>query len=112
MRDENDRLEQTNRELQGELSDLRSRLSQAERSAAAQQTRGPAAAEAKGTDDRRIRQLESMLEDAQEENKKRVMDTPQFKAMKEQVQKKNAIIADLRRRLDRYEPENSKYEDV
>lgn len=56
-------------------------------------------------DKMRIRKLEDELSDCQEEGKKRVMDTAQFKQMRQLMQTQSSNLRDLRRRLEKYEPD-------
>jgi leucine zipper transcription factor-like protein 1 len=49
--------------------------------------------------------LEKQLEEAKEENNKRVSETAQFQQMRKMMQSQSNKIRDLRRRLERYEPD-------
>jgi chromosome segregation ATPase len=108
MREETARLEDTNARLQSEVNSLRSRLSQADRSLLT-------AAESKAQDDvmgrRELQNLERSLEEAKEENNKRIAETSQFQQMRKLMQSQSAKIRDLRRRLERYEPDSVKEDD-
>jgi leucine zipper transcription factor-like protein 1 len=108
MRDGQGRLEDTNARLQAEVNSLRQRLAQSDRSL--QQ-----AAESKSGDEyntrSQVRELERALEEAREENNKRVNETSQFVQMKKLMQNQSATIRDLRRRLERYEPDSVKEDD-
>lgn len=105
-------MEQTNRELQSQISDLRSRLTKAERAARDLQADSKTSSDSRsGTQNERIRELEHQLEIALEETTKRVGETSQFRGMRDMVQKKNNTIRDLMRRLDKYEPDNSKFDE-
>ena len=110
IKDENERLEQMNRDLQSQLADMRVRLSKAERLYREKES------ETKSTDDdsnskQQIRNLEQLLEESKEENNKRVADTSAVRQMKTIMQTQANKIKDLTRKLQRYEPDNSKYED-
>lgn len=59
----------------------------------------------------RIRDLEEDLAEERRNNTARVSETPQFLQMKKLMQSQNQKIRDLRRRLDRYEPDDSKMDD-
>lgn len=108
MRDEQGRLEDTNARLQAEVHSLRQRLAQSDRSM-------QNAAESKSQDEsgtrNQLRSLERALEEAKEENNKRVNETSQFQQMRKLMQSQSAKIRDLRRRLERYEPDSVKEDD-
>ncbi len=108
MRDGQGRLEETNARLQAEVNSLRQRLSQSDRSL-------QNAAESKSNDEHstrsQLRDLERALEEAKEENSKRVNETSQFVQMRKLMQNQSATIRDLRRRLERYEPDSVKEDD-
>jgi hypothetical protein len=73
-----------------------------------------ASASKRGDDDmkaRRIRELQDDLNEAKEDGNKRISDAPQFKQMKQIMQKQSTTIRDLRIRLQRYEPDACKEED-
>lgn len=57
-------------------------------------------------DREKIRKLEISLSDCREEGEKRVMDTAQFRQMKQLMQTQSGNIRDLRRRLEKYEPDS------
>jgi predicted transcriptional regulator len=59
----------------------------------------------------KMRKLERQLEEAREENNKRVSDTAQFQQMKKMMQTQSSKIRELRRRLERYEPDSIKEDD-
>lgn len=90
------------------MNSLRQRLAQLDRSAAN-------AAESKSADDSntraQLRSLERSLEEAKEENNKRINETTQFQQMRKMMQSQSAKIRDLRRRLERYEPDACKEDD-
>lgn len=108
MREETNRLEETNTRLQAEVNSLRQRLSQAD-------GRLASVAESKSDDsaaDRAaMRNLERSLEDAKEENNKRINETSQFVQMRKLMQSQSAKLRDLRKRLERYEPDSVKEDD-
>lgn len=104
MRQESEALENTNLKLKSEVGDLKSRLTAAER-------RALEVAEAKKSEEDMLRLMEKSLDDAKNENEKRIMDTTQFQTMKKMMQKQSAQIRDLRRRLQQYEPDNTKTDD-
>jgi hypothetical protein len=59
----------------------------------------------------RLRKCERALEEAREENNKRVSETKQFQEMRKMMQSQSKKLTDLRRRLERYEPEDCSKED-
>ena len=61
--------------------------------------------------DKRIKQLEEELKCSQEENTKRIADTSQFKQMRQLMQSQSGKIRDLKRRIERYEPDSTKDDD-
>ena len=75
------------------------------------------ASEGKRNDDRhdsenqKIKKLENDLRNSEEENNRRISDTSQFKQMKQLMQSQSGKIRELRRRLERYEPDNMKEDD-
>ena len=92
---------------------MRQRLIAAERAANASSA---ARAESKSDSDsgasaRRVRELEHALAEAQEEGEKRVSETSQFQQMRKLMQSQSTKIRDLRRRLERYEPDCVKEDD-
>ena len=107
MRDESGRVEQSNRELQLQLNDTRNRLAESERTI--RELNNNKRSENGSTD--RVRTLESQLEEAKEDGNKRVSETSQFQQMKKLMQTQSSKIRDLKRRLERYEPDNTKEED-
>eukprot|EP00602_Paraphysomonas_sp_CaronLab_P004072 CAMPEP_0185021446 /NCGR_PEP_ID=MMETSP1103-20130426/4130_1 /TAXON_ID=36769 /ORGANISM="Paraphysomonas bandaiensis, Strain Caron Lab Isolate" /LENGTH=264 /DNA_ID=CAMNT_0027552971 /DNA_START=99 /DNA_END=893 /DNA_ORIENTATION=- len=92
--------------LQNEVADLKRRLAAAERGNESNAKGG-----ADGFLQERIERLEEELSLERESNQKRVADTPQFQQMRKMMQSQNQKIRDLRRRLDRYEPDNTKEDD-
>ena len=62
--------------------------------------------ESSSIDREKIRKLEISLSDCMEEGEKRVMDTAQFRQMKQLMQTQSGNIRDLRRRLEKYEPDS------
>mmetsp|Transcript_11035 Transcript_11035/g.18515 ORF Transcript_11035/g.18515 Transcript_11035/m.18515 type:complete len:174 (+) Transcript_11035:412-933(+) len=108
MREQTERLEDKNARLQAEVDSLRRRLGMADQSlsdAAESKMQGDAETRMN------MRSMESALNDAKEENNKRVNDTAQFQQMKKIMQSQSATIRDLRRRLERYEPDSAKQDD-
>ena len=108
MREETNRLEETNTRLQAEVNSLRQRLASTDRSL-------QHAAESKQDSDaagrNNLRTLERSLEEAKEESNKRISETSQFVQMRKLMQSQSAKIRDLRRRLERYEPDSVKEDD-
>ena len=108
MRDETARMEDTNNRLQAEVNSLRQRLAAAERSLTT-------AAESKHQEDsmgkNNTRNLERSLEEAKEENNKRIAETSQFQQMRKLMQSQSAKLRDLRKRLEKYEPDSVKEDD-
>lgn len=91
-------MEDTNARLQAEVNLLKHKLVMAER----HESEGKRQEE---TNEQELRRLERALESATEENSKRVAETTQFQQMRKMMQSQNAKIRDLRRRLERYEPD-------
>lgn len=108
MREQTNRLEDTNARLQAEVNSLRQRLDQTDRS-----LRSVAESKSAGEENDRhaLRDLERSLEEAKEENNKRISDTSQFQQMRKLMQSQSAKIRDLRKRLERYEPDSVKEDD-
>ena len=75
------------------------------------------ASEGKRNDDRqdnenqKIKKLENDLKISEEENNRRISDTSQYKQMRQMMQSQSGKIRDLRRRLERYEPDTMKEDD-
>ncbi len=67
--------------------------------------------ESKQRDEMSSRDLERALEEAKEENAKRISDTTQFQQMRKLMQSQSAKIRDLRKRLQKYEPDSVKEDD-
>ncbi len=67
--------------------------------------------ESKQRDEMSSRDLERALEEAKEENAKRISDTTQFQQMRKLMQSQSAKIRDLRKRLQKYEPDAVKEDD-
>jgi hypothetical protein len=111
MKESIEQLEEDNRRLQEDLSFYKNRLAASERQEAMSQR---IASEGKQRDEDslrdRMRDLESQLTEAREENEKRVSDTVQFQQMKKLMQSQATNLSDLRRRLARYEPDDAKGE--
>jgi predicted nucleic acid-binding Zn-ribbon protein len=104
MRDEASKLEETNSRLQAEVASLRERLIKAEKN-------NRNLAESKHNEDVQAKDLERALEEAKEENSKRVAETSQFQQMRKMMQSQSAKIRDLRKRLQKYEPDACKEDD-
>lgn len=104
MRDEASRLEETNARLLAEVASLRERLSRAEKN-------NRNLAESKHDEDVHSKDLVRALEEAKEENAKRVAETSQFQQMRKMMQSQSAKIRDLRKRLQKYEPDACKEDD-
>lgn len=67
--------------------------------------------ESKQRDEMSSRDLERALEEAKEENAKRISDTTQFQQMRKLMQSQSVKIRDLRKRLQKYEPDSVKEDD-
>ena len=108
MRDQSDRLEGANAKMQAEVDRLRQQLMVAERN-----LRNAAESKSSGDADMEgnMRDLERSLEEAKEENNKRINETSQFQQMRKLMQSQSANIRDLRKRLQKYEPDACKEED-
>lgn len=108
MRDESQRMEEAKARLQAEVTSLRDRLNRAERSFRD-------LAESKTQDEylekEKERELQRALDEAKEENTKRVSETMQFQQMRKMMQSQASKIRDLRRRLEKYEPDAVKEDD-
>ncbi len=94
----------TNARLQAEVSSLRERLLRAEKNSRS-------LAESKYSEDVHSKELERALEEAKEENSKRVAETSQFQQMRKMMQAQSSKIRELRKRLQKYEPDACKEED-
>ena len=106
--EEAQRLEETNHSLQHEVNLLRQRLSLIERSSSSlAESKDQESARAKA----QSKELERALEEAKEENTKRVAETTQFQQMRKIMQSQSAKIRDLRKRLQKYEPDAVKEDD-
>lgn len=101
MRDETSRLEETNARLQAEVTSLKEQLYNATR-------KNLTLAESKMSE---ADELQRALNEAKEQSAKRVSDTSQFQQMRKIMQSQSEKIKDLRRRLQKYEPENVKEDD-
>lgn len=104
MRDQTSHLEETNRRLQDEVAALKHRLQQLDSSYAASESKSAA-------ESQHSRELERALGEAKEQNSKRVAETAQFQQMRKIMQQQSAKIRDLRKRLQKYEPEAVKEDD-
>lgn len=108
IRDEKSRLEESNERLQNEIQTLRNKLSNADHHLSS-------LADSKQHDDElekvQLKELEHALEEAKDENNRRVSDTTQFQQMRKLMQTQSNTIKELRRRLQKYEPDGTKEED-
>lgn len=108
MKEQSERLEDANRRLTNEIEVLKRRLNAAEQHSSS-------ISESKMQDDMssqgKVRRLERELEEAKEENERRVADTPQFQQMRRMMQSQSQKLRDLRRRLEKYEPDAVKEDD-
>jgi len=104
IRDEQHRIEETNKRLQAEVTMLRDRLKLVDKQYSS-------LSESKQRDEMSSRDLERALEEAKEENAKRISDTTQFQQMRKLMQSQSAKIRDLRKRLQKYEPDSVKEDD-
>ncbi len=94
------------------MNNLKQRLIAAERNAADRLTESKRGEAASSEESRAlIRKLERDLSEAREENNKRVSDTAQFQQMRKMMQSQSTKLRDLRRRLERYEPDACKEDD-
>lgn len=98
-KDANEALEELNKKLTEEISELTRKLA-IQRRANKDSSR---LAEGKEASEEA---LEEALREAKEENDKRVRDTNQFLTMKKLMQSQAANIRDLKRRLEQYEPDD------
>lgn len=99
------------KELQREIDSLKRRLETAERSAQNFERTGKGSQDDASNANRKIRELEEDLEEERRNNATRVSETPQFIQMRKMMQSQNTKLRDLRRRLDKYEPDDSKEDD-
>ena len=111
MKDEQERIEETNTRLTAEVANLRQRLAAQERSA------NDKHADSKRTSDAdtssstlQIRRLQEELDEARLEGTKRVQETAQFQQMRVMMQNQSTKLREVRRRLERYEPDACKEE--
>eukprot|EP01040_Poterioochromonas_malhamensis_P011382 gene11382-12405_t len=104
IRDEQHRIEETNKRLQAEVTMLRDRLKLVDKQYSS-------LSESKQRDEMSSRDLERALEEAKEENAKRISDTTQFQQMRKLMQSQSVKIRDLRKRLQKYEPDSVKEDD-
>lgn len=111
MREEQERIEETNARLQSEVNMLKQRLIAAERSS--DRLAESKVGQEMNADEQRlqIRRLQNELEEARAENSKRVSETAQFQQMRQMMQSQSGKLRDLRRRLERYEPDACKEDD-
>lgn len=108
MKEESDRLDETNAKLQLEISNLRSKMVAAEkRLARLNESKHEHDLEAK----MQLSTLQEQLEESKEENEKRVAETTQFQSMRRIMQQQAANIRDLRQRLAKYEPDMKDQDD-
>ena len=101
MKEVSSRLEEDNNILQNEVSTLRSKLNQTE------QLYGEVA-QSKSEE---VRHLQGELMNAKEEGNKKVKETNQFRNMQKIMQSQASQIKELRRQLQKYEPDLCKEED-
>lgn len=108
IREEASRLDETNSQLRDEVAQLKQRLAMAERN-----NRHIAESKQQNEmiDKKQSKELERALEEAKEENAKRVSETTQFQQMRKIMQSQGAKIRDLSRRLQKYEPDAVKEDD-
>lgn len=112
MRDEQERIEETNQRLQAEVNSLKQRLAATERSATDRFADSKRSQDAQSySHSAEMRRLQNELEEARAENSKRVSDTAQFQQMRKMMQNQSSKLRDLRRRLERYEPDACKEDD-
>ena len=102
--------------LQIQVDDLMRRIGQMDRLLASERretnaNEGKRNEESNNNDNQRIKKLENDLKISEEENNRRVADTSQYKQMKNLMQTQSGKIRDLKRRLDRYEPDSVKEDD-
>jgi hypothetical protein len=108
MKEESDRLDETNAKLQLEISNLKAKIVSAEkRMARLNESKQQEEMESKA----QLSTLQELLEESKEENEKRVADTTQFQSMRKIMQSQAAKIRELRQRLSNYEPEAVKEDD-
>lgn len=107
MKDEQDRLQDSNKNLATEVQELRSRLY------AAEMKLRSVNADAKGAreENERLHGLEQALSDAKEESNRKLSESTQFQQMRKMMQSQASKIRDLKRRLERYEPDAAMEED-
>lgn len=98
MQTEASRLNKENSALKNDLSDLQQRLGRVESSAKR--------SDDSKVDSSQVRRLEEELRRLKEESTKRVADSSQFQQMKDLMKSQTFKIKDLRRRLQRYEPDD------
>jgi predicted nucleic acid-binding Zn-ribbon protein len=112
MKETAEQLEEEKQRLNEEVQFLRGRMAVLERqaSAAGGESKQRDAADSNSGSAARIRALEVELREAREESERRVSDTVQFQQMKKLMQSQSQNIADLRRRLARWEPDDAKGE--
>lgn len=108
IRDESDRVDQTNRELQTQLNETIVRLAEAEKTI---RQLGGDTRKFDLESDAKLKNMVQALEDAKEEANKKVSDSTQFIQMKKLMQSQSMKLRELRRRLQQYEPDNGKEED-
>jgi len=112
MKETAEQLQEEKQRLNEEVQFLRGRVSMLERqaSAAGGESKQRDTADNDSGSAARIRVLEVELREAREEAERRVSDTVQFQQMKKLMQSQSQNIADLRRRLLRWEPDDAKGE--
>lgn len=109
LRDESGRVEDANRKFQQQIAELNSQVGLLTRQLREERN---SIAEGKQSDRHsvadmaeKIRKLEQSLQESTEENTKRVSDTKQFQEMRKMMQSQSRKMTELRRRLERYEPD-------
>lgn len=112
-RDETDKLDKTNKKLLDENDRLMQRVASLERELRSKDdSKADAMLRADANAAHQMQNLEDQLAEAKEEGSKRVSDTTQFQQMRKMMQQQSSQIRDLRRRLQRYEPDNCKEDDA
>ena len=109
LREESGRVEDVNRKLQQQIAELNSQVGlltrqlREERNSVAEGKQSDRHSVADAAE--KIRKLERQLQESTEENTKRVSETKQFQEMRKMMQSQSRKMTDLRRRLERYEPD-------
>jgi predicted RNase H-like nuclease (RuvC/YqgF family) len=112
-RDETDKLDQVNKKLQDENARLKQHIDMMGREMRFKDDSKAVALErADQHAASQVRSLEDQLAEAKEEGTKRVSETTQFQQMRKMMQTQSGQIRDLRRRLQKYEPDDCKMDDA